>query len=158
MSNSKDVKEIELDQSSEIHDILSGTIDLLRESSSAAQNIGTIMVELDTIKRKYKHQDILKGDYEITKGSIIEKGTIYDKYESKLLKDILGISTDYWNPNWDFVSWKELFSKMDKIDLILLKIGTNKDELEEILLKSSEIKTRLDAIIKYIPAKYIPVP
>lgn len=131
-----------------LHDIMSGIRDISRESSNIAQNIDTIITELETIKRKYKGEEISKGDYEIIKGPIIEKGTIYSKYESSLLKDLLDIKVDYWNPNWDFISWKELFSKIDKINSILSKIDTKKEELEEILLKSSEIKTKLDAIIK----------
>ena len=32
-----------------------------------------------------------------------KKGTIYDKYEVRLLKPLLDIKTEYWNPNYDFV-------------------------------------------------------
>ncbi len=54
----------------------------------------------------------IKGDYDIEG----RQGTIYDKYEAELLKNVLNIKTEYWNPSWVFVSWEELFSKMDKIN------------------------------------------
>lgn len=39
--------------------------DLLIESSNIAQNIDTIMVELYTIRKKYRGEKISKGDYDI---------------------------------------------------------------------------------------------
>ncbi len=51
--------------------------------------------------------------------------------------------------HYSFVSWKELFNKMDKIDIILENLKNHKDEFGDILLKSEEIKTRLDAIFNY---------
>lgn len=141
------MNEIEYGLSSEMHDIISSIRDLLRESSNIVQSINTIMVELDTIRKKYRGEKISKGDY------VIEgrQGTIYDKYEVELLKNVLGIKTEYWNPSWVFVSWEELFGKIDKINKILDKIRDQKDELETILIKSSEIKTRTDTIFKYLP-------
>src|SRR3990167_421387 len=139
------MNEIEYGLSSEMHDIISSIRDLLRESSNTAQNINTIMVELDTIRKKYRGEKISKGDYDIEG----RQGTIYDKHEAELLKNVLDIKTEYWNPSWVFVSWEELFSKIDKINKILDKIRSQKDELETILIKSSEIKTRVDTIFKY---------
>ncbi len=139
--------EIEYGLSSETHDIIGSIRDLLRESSNIAQNIDTIMVELYTIRKKYRGEKILKGDYDIEG----RQGTIYDKYEAELLKNVLNIKTEYWNPSWVFVSWEELFSKMDKINKILDKIRSQKDELETILIKSSEIKIRVDTVFKYLP-------
>lgn len=130
---------IEYGLSSDMHDLISSIRDLLRESSNVAQNIDTIMVELDTIRKKYRGEKISKGDYDIEG----RKGTIYDKYDAGLLRDILGVKTEYWNPSWVFISWEELFSKIDKIDKILDKIRGQKDELETVLIKSSEIKTML---------------
>lgn len=141
------MNEIEYGLSGEMHDIIGSIRDLLRESSNTAQNINTIMVELDTIRKKYRGEKISKGDYDIEG----RQGTIYDKYEAELLKNVLNIKTEYWNPSWIFVSWEELFSKIDKINKILDKIRSQKEELETILIKSSEIKTRIDTIFKYLP-------
>ncbi len=53
------------------------------------------------------------------------------KYETELLKDVLDIK----NPSWVFVSWEELFNKIDKINKILDKIRSQRYELE-ILIKT----------------------
>ncbi len=76
-----------------------------------------------------------KGEYELEEG---KKGTIYDKYEIGLLKPLLSIKTKFWNPNYEFVSWEELFSKMDKINSILEKIGNQRDEIPVILPEEME--------------------
>lgn len=136
-----------MDYQGEMHDLISNIRDLLRESSNTTQNINTIMVELDTIRKKYSGEHISKGDYDING----RQGTIYDKYDAELLKNVLEIKTEYWNPSWVFISWEELFSKIDKIDKILDKIRIQKEQLEEILIKSSEIKTKVDVIFKYLP-------
>ena len=140
-------KETEFGYGGKMHDILSGIRDLLRETSNDIQKIDTANIELDTIRKKFRGEKISKGDYDING----MPGTIYTHDESEVLKNLLNIKTEYWNPSWDFVSWKELFSKIDKINMILEKIGKQKGELENILIKSSEIKTKVDTIFKYLP-------
>lgn len=140
-------KETEFGYGGEMHDIMSGIRNLLREASNDVQKIDTAMIELNTIRTKYRGEKISKGDYDING----RYGTIYTHDESEILKNLLNIKIEYWNPSWDFVSWEELFSKIDKINMILEKIGNQKGELENILIKSSEIKTRVDTIFKYLP-------
>ena len=140
-------KETEFGYGGEMHNIMSGIRDLLREASNDIQKIDTASIELDTIRTKYRGEKISKGDYDINGRS----GTIYFHDESEILKNLLNIKTEYWNPSWDFVSWEELFSKMDKINIILEKIENQKGELENILIKSSEIKTKVDTMYKYLP-------
>ncbi len=132
----------------EMYNIVSGIEDLLRESSTTAQDIRTIMYDLDSIRKMQKSEESRKskGEYELQEG---KKGTIYDKYEMRFLKPLLDIKTEYWNPNYDFVSWEELFSKIDKINMILDDLRDHKNEFEDILLKSEEIKMRIDVITKY---------
>ena len=142
-----DNKDLEYGRSGKMHDIISGIRDLLREASNEAQKIDTAMIELGTIKRKYEGEIISKGEYDIN-GKF---GTIYTQYESDIIKNLLNVRTEYWNPNWVFISWEELFSKTDKINAILGKIGDKKEELENILIKSSEIKTKIETIFKYLP-------
>lgn len=142
-------KEEEFGYGSDMYNMVSGTTDLLSDSSNTARTISTIMHDLDSIRKMQKSEESRKskGEYELEEG---KKGTIYDKYEIGLLKPLLGIKTEYWNPNYEFVSWEELFSRMDKINSILEKIGNQRDELESILVKSSEIKTRVETIFKYL--------
>lgn len=133
---------------SEMYNIVSGIENLLRESSTTARDISTIMYDLDSIRKMQKSEESRKskGEYELEEG---KKGTIYDKYEIGILKLLLGIKTEYWNPNYEFVSWEELFSKMDKVNMVLNDLRKHKSEFEDILLKSEEIKIRLDTISKY---------
>ena len=133
---------------SEMHDIVSGIADLLRDSSNIAQDISTIMYDLDQI-RKMQKSDVSqrsKGEYKLEEG---QKGTIYEKHSIQLLEPLLDIKHQFWNQNYRFISWEELFSKMDKIDMILEDLRSHKSELEDILLKSKEIETRLDTVYKY---------
>ena len=140
-------QETDFSYGGEMRNIISGIIDLSRDTSNDAQKIDTAMIELDTIKRHYNGEDISKGKYDING----RPGTIYDRYTSDILKNLLNIKTEFWNPNWDFVTWEELYSKIDKINSILEKIGNQKAELEDILIKSSEIKTKIEAMYKYLP-------
>ena len=140
-------KETEFGYGGELYDILSGIRDLLRDVSNDVRKIDTANIELDTIRKKFRGEKILKGDYDINGMT----GTKYTHDESEILKNLLDIKIEYWNPSWDFVSWKELFSKIDKINMILEKIGNQKGELENILIKLSEIKTKVDTIFKYLP-------
>lgn len=49
-----------MDYQGEMHDLISNIRDLLRESSNTTQNINTIMVELDTIRKKYSGETYIK--------------------------------------------------------------------------------------------------
>jgi len=132
---------------SEMYNIVSGIEDLLRKSSTAVRDISTIMYDLDQIRKMQKSEESRKSKGEELKEG--KKGTIYDKYRVRLLKSLLDIKTEYWNLNYDFVSWEELFSKIDKINMVLDDLRYHKSEFEDILLKSEDIKTRIDVIIKY---------
>ncbi len=133
---------------SKMNSLISGIRDVLRDSGNVADDINKIMLDLDQIRkmkdseknRKSKGEEELNG----------KKGTIYDARRIRLLNNFLDLKYEYWNNNYSFVSWEELFSKTDKIDIILNNLEKNQEKFEDILLRSADIKTELDNIYKSI--------